>query len=490
MEEPEEESGETAASGFQVEQLKSYASFARRAIRSRWLLSSTLLVVGLVLTLATFELYPRTYRCKTVMLAIGGSVLDRYDAPNPLADASGLIMRHDNLEAIIREIGLQRTYGVRRPPLLRLKDRIVGALMGRPSDKDLVAILVATIETKLDVSVDKGELTVAVDWSDGKTAAELVEAARRSFLNARHAAEVSAFEDKMTILDGHATKLRDEISLLADQVNASRHNTAAPVAPGAAPAPSPRPAVVRTVVPAAPDALSLQELAGLKQKLAVDKPKLAALEDEHRRQVRDEENKLADLKLRLTPSHPQVVTEQQRLALVSQLPAELVQLRAEVATLETDIKAHELTVGRTTSVTISGGAAAGAATTAEPLPAEIMQALQKDDGDPALREQLSGAVVKYGDLRGGLRTARIDLDTAQAAFNRRYQVVVPAEAPSKAEKPKPGLILGGGLVATLALALLLPILGELRKGVIIERWQVHQLQLPVLGELQLPPHNE
>jgi len=85
---------------------------------------------------------------------------------------------------------------------------------------------------------------------------------------------------------------------------------------------------------------------------------------------------------------------------------------------------------------------------------------------------------------------RIDLDTAQAAFNHRYQVIVPAEAPSKAEKPNPVLIIVGGLFLSLLLSLALPIISELRGGVIVETWQVHHLQLPVLAELKLPPHTD
>jgi len=38
--------------------------------------------------------------------------------------------------------------------------------------------------------------------------------------------------------------------------------------------------------------------------------------------------------------------------------------------------------------------------------------------------------------------------------------------------------------------LLLPLVEELRKGVIVERWQVQQLRLPVLAELKLPPHTD
>jgi hypothetical protein len=34
---------------------------------------------------------------------------------------------------------------------------------------------------------------------------------------------------------------------------------------------------------------------------------------------------------------------------------------------------------------------------------------------------------------------------------------------------------------------LVPIIGELRGGMVVEYWQVRDFQLPVLGELRLPP---
>ena len=83
----------------------------------------------------------------------------------------------------------------------------------------------------------------------------------------------------------------------------------------------------------------------------------------------------------------------------------------------------------------------------------------------------------------------MELDTAQVAFEHRYQIIVPAEVPNTPIKPKPLVILGAGVGISLLLALLLPILAELRRGVIVERWQVTQMQLPVLAELRLPPRS-
>lgn len=484
MEDQEVEDGQAAGGGLQADLIKSYLAFARRAIGGHLALSALIFAVGLVLTVALAIFLPRTYACKTVLMTVANPVLDRNDTTNGLTGAEGLIMRHENLESIIRETGLVHKFALRRPPLLKAKDRAIEALFGAQDEKTQTAVLVGTLETRLNVSVEKGELTVSVEWSDGQTAKEIAEAARESFLRARHVAEISAFEDKMAILDGHATSLREEVGALAEQMNSSRQ-PAAPSANAAAPARAPRPQVARAAAAHGPDVVMMEEVSGLKEKLAADKPKLAQMESEWTRRLRDEQDKLAEMKLRLTPSHPEVVTQDQKVQMLSRVPPDIAELRTEVATLESDLKQRTLVA----SVRAPSGGGSGASPTAEPLPAEIIQALEKDDVDPALRAQLSGAIVKYGDLRNDIRSGRIDLDTAQAAFNHRYQLVLPAEAPSKPTKPKPGVIIGAGLFLSLLLSLLAPIVIELRRGVITERWQVEHLQLPVLAELGLPPHN-
>jgi uncharacterized protein involved in exopolysaccharide biosynthesis len=97
--------------------------------------------------------------------------------------------------------------------------------------------------------------------------------------------------------------------------------------------------------------------------------------------------------------------------------------------------------------------------------------------------------VRYGTLQDEMRSARMQLDTAEAAFQRRYKIVLPAEVPWKPSKPKLPVIFGAGFALSLLLALLLPLISELRKGVIVERWQVYNMKLPILGELKLPPHS-
>ncbi|HEY0467184.1 MAG TPA: hypothetical protein VGC79_23450 [Polyangiaceae bacterium] len=484
-----------ANAGLQMEIVRSYLVFAGSAIRRRWLWPVGIVTVGLVLTLTVLRYIPRTYSCMTVMMALENPVLDTYGGPSPLAGASTLITRQENLEVLVRETGLVQKYVARRPPLLALKDRTMQRLFGAWSEKTMTAIVVGTLQSKVNVGTDSaGNLTISVDWTDGKTAAEVAEAARQGFLRTRHAAEVAAFEAKMSILDEHASKMRAEVETLADQINAAHAERvpkpvagATPSAPVAASAAAPPPRAVARRPSGIAGAMTA-DLPEQRAKLTELKRRLTDLESDREHRLRDERAKLAELMLHLTPSHPQVVTEQERITLLSQVPSEVALLRSEVADLEGTLKQREALASRSTGSGVGSGVGASSAASAG-LPTEIIQALENDDVDPALSAQITGAVARYGSLRDDIRAGRMQLDTAQAAFDHRYQIVVPAEVPNVPTKPKPPLIVGVGLGLSLLIGLLLPILAELRRGIIVERWQVTHMALPILAELKLPPHS-
>ncbi|HET7543361.1 MAG TPA: hypothetical protein VFK05_25985 [Polyangiaceae bacterium] len=496
MEEQEgdDESGGGGGGGFRVELVHSYLAFAKRALRTRWRTSVIALLVGVCLTVLAVKYLPRTYSCTTIMMVQGTHVLDARDAGNPLAGAEDIIKRKENLEWLVRDTGLVKTAAGRRPPLLHLKDRLIELIFGEMDDRTRALVLVGTLESKLSVSVEKGDLTIKVDWSDPVTCAELAEAARQSFLKARHQAEVSAFEDKMTILDGHASQLRDDIGVLVQQLKVAREQQLAKGAEArkatAAAATTPSDAaaapVARPIARRSPG--SDPQIPVLTEKLTALKAKLTALDADRARRVSEEQAKYDELKLRLTTSHPSVVLQKERIAVASQVPSDEVLLQSEVKNISAEIQQREAVL-RQNGDSVLGGGSGGGRRANEALPVEVTEFLERDNLDPALSAQLSGAVMTYGSLRNELFTTRVDLDTAQAAFQHRYQVIVPAEAPRKAAKPKIPVVFGGGLFLSLLLALVLPIVAELRVDIIRERWQVEHIALPVLAELRLPPHS-
>jgi uncharacterized protein involved in exopolysaccharide biosynthesis len=484
-----------------VELLRSYLKFAKNAIVQRRLLVGFVCVLGMVLTFLVAKYLPRTYVCETEMMTVTSGVLESDRGPQPLAGAVGMIMSHDNLEQLIASIGLKKKFIERRPPLLALKDRVVASVFGPMDDKVLTAVLIGTLGSKVSAKAEKDTLTIDVEWHDGQTAAEIAEAAREGFLRIRHTAEMSAFQDKMAILDSHAVALRSEIGTLAQQMKESLAAKRAELeaqaraeakAAGGDKAAAAVPTIKRTVrtrVSSKP--VTDELLPELKNRLATLKQALQAAEDARNARISAEQAKVDELKLRLTSSHPQVIMQQERVGMAEQVSSELQQMRGEVQDLESQIRQREaMQQHRGSSTTIVSATASATATDAvgsEPLPVEIIGLLDEEDVDPALHAQISGAVTRYGSLRDDIRGAKLALDTAQAAFVRRYRVTVPVDVPTSPVKPKKAMVFSAGALLSLIFALLLPILLEIKRDVMVERWQVNKFQLPVLAELRLPP---
>jgi uncharacterized protein involved in exopolysaccharide biosynthesis len=94
---------------------------------------------------------------------------------------------------------------------------------------------------------------------------------------------------------------------------------------------------------------------------------------------------------------------------------------------------------------------------------------------------------KYDTLLDRINSARIELDTARAAFKYRYSIVHPPQLPKKPAKPKVPLVLAAGVIAGMVLAVLSAALADLRSGRILESWQVQRsLGLEVLGQVPRP----
>lgn len=484
---PEGIQEEEQGGGLNIEVLRSYLAFAKQAIASRKLLIVIVAVLGMALTIAVAKYLPRTYQSTTVMVASYNGVLDSDRGPQPLAGAENQILSRENLEAVIKDTDLKRKYGERRKGLLGIKDKLVTAIVGPMDDKVFTSVLVGTLQNRIHVTIEKEALTIDVDWTDAQTSAELANAARDSFLRLRNAAEVSAFQEKMAILDSHAVSMRDEIEQLAKQL---KDDLAAKKAERAAEAKDTRGADARSPGVAAPRVtyrpgkpVTDEQLPQLRERLSALKQKLTQAESDRSTRMRDEQAKLDELKLRFTPNHPQVITQQERLGIASQVSSELALARSEVADLESQIRQRE-SMAKTTK---SGGSVeVASASVADTLPTEILGLLDQKELDPALSAQMSGAIIRYGALRDDVRGAKLALDTAQAAFNHRYQIVSPVEVPNKPIKPKVPIVIAAGFVLSLLLAFILPVVLEVRRDLVVERWQVHHFQLPVLAELKLP----
>jgi uncharacterized protein involved in exopolysaccharide biosynthesis len=497
FEDEQDDEGESIAN--QAELIASYVAFVRRSITRRWVVALTVFSMLFGVTLAVAKFWPRTYRCESRFIAQPNlfAPRERQGTGDALSGAADVILRHESLEAIIKQTNLVRSWPATRQPLLKLKDNVMGWLRGPMTDEMTRKMLVGTLETKLFVTTTGNAATITIDWQDPHMAAELVNAAEQNFLESRHVAEISTIAEYISILEAHAVKVRDEIYKISEQLQKLREDRRASDEKKLAEKralnvkETPPPVVVPrrplTRKPASED----EDTARARVMLEAKQRAITELEGDRTRRLLDSRGRLAELESQLTAVHPLIVDTQRTIASLTHESPQVSSLRAEVRDLENELKRRAAEAGANAALGGSvGGGLRAAAVGAEPLPTEIIGLADDEDLDPAVAAQFRYAVGNYTRIRDEISAARIDLDTAQAAFSHRYKIVVPAEAPGKASKPKIPLVIGAGVVGALMAALIAAILAELRAGKIIERWQVQQIELPVLAELRFPPASE
>jgi hypothetical protein len=453
-------------------------------------------VIGLV------SIWPRTYRCAMTITAQHSPALksfggERIDA---LGGAALIVRRRESLEAISKSTDLAKNWVKTRSPLHRIKDRLAEMIRGPVDPRYLEDMMVATLETKLWVETGDGTVTFVAEWGDAAMAARLVETAYQNFLEARHVQEISTVAEYISILEGHSVRAKAEAERVNEELQKSRDDEASKLARlanpqpvGAAPAPAAAPPARRAPAPSAAavmDPAATENAAKLKVLIEAKERTIQGMEDDRNARIRDLQNKLTELKLTYTDEHPFVSHVVLNLDALSKPSAQVVTLQSEVKKLRAELA--ELTpLAPPPPVARRGAASPDRPQTAVGDPqavADISRLVLESapGGDPALVAQLGVAVQKHTALQAEIGTARIALDTAQAAFKHRYKIVRPAEIPIKAIKPDPPKVIGIGMIGSLVFALLLVIALELRSGRIVERWQVHQLGVPILGELRMP----
>lgn len=488
QEEEEEQGG-----GIPTELIKSYLAFGVRAVRNRRLLASLIFGGISCLTILVLAIWPRTYRCDTVLM-VQGNQMYQDSKQDAMSGAAQVVTRRENLEALVKQAELVKNWERGRSGPFLWKDRLMGKLRGSMSDKDKERALVGTLQQALQVNAALGTLTISIDWSDAEIATRIVGAAQQTFLKSRHTAEVSTLAEYITILEGHAAKVHGEIDTFAAQIQKIRDDRLAEVekdVAGASVQAEPQKRAPRRAAPAAP-AAPTEEALQAKALLESKQRDLKDLQDQRTRRLAELQAKMIELKTRFTGAHPEILSLERTIAGLSVAAAPEQSLKEEVASLKAQLQVAPAPDAPNAPAPAGGGGLPSIGDRdpgAAPISADIMKLMQDTDDtlDPALAAQLRFAVEKYAMLRGKINTGHIDLDTAQAAFRHRYQVIVPPEVPNKAIKPKVPIVLGVGLLVALLLALGASVVLELKTGRLVEHWQIHQIGIPVLAELRLPP---
>jgi hypothetical protein len=444
--------------------------------------------------------FPKSYHVEARLLAQRNAALplrgDAAGADAPTRAAADMVLRHENLVAMIKATDLLNHYAAHLAPVERLRAKIAGWTQHEWSEQDRLEGMVELLGKQLHVWSSEGSLTIAIDWPDAVMAYRLVDLAQQSFLEARHVQDVSSTAESVGILQSHAASLRADVDTAVETLNKilkAEGGVPVPRERGAASAAAPSSAGSAATV-AAPD----PALAKLRVMLDAKQRAIDELEDMRRHHVSDLQGHLQEQRAVYTENHPVIIDLQKAVASFSKESPQVTSLRSDVAALRAEIDQRTPEGARPTRATAASTAPAAAAAPAfvrEPppqLPPDVLasERLSPEERDPAMlsaRGQLRDAIDKYAALRAQIQAAQIDLETAEAAFKYRYTVVTPAHLPRRPASPNALLILIAAFVGGIFAALAVAIVVDVRSGRLHERWQVELLlDRPILGEIGRP----
>jgi hypothetical protein len=390
------------------------------------------------------------------------------DADAPTRLAAETVLRTDNLVALIHQTDFLKKWSLNRAPLLRVKDRIWKTLFKPQTEDEQIDSFVYYLSSKFSVTTGEGTVTIGVDLPDPQLALQMVETAQQNFLEARHASDVASIAEAITLLEARAGEAYQSLANSLQQLQnlreerrarLGRQTRSSAVAPVAAPV---DPAVAQILV-----------------QIQTKRRAVADLEEFRRRRITELQTRLQEQRAVYSENHPVVLDIQQSLEALHHESPQLVTLRRELATLEEDARKRRLPVDN------------GFGELSRAVPREVQLELQepRETDDPQLeyaREQVRRDLAKYNDFSDRIEGARLELDTARAAFKYRYIVIRPARRPRGPVAPKPVRVVGAAFIAGLVLAALAAALRDLQTGKLMEPWQVERaLGIALIGNVRL-----
>jgi hypothetical protein len=314
--------------------------------------------------------------------------------------------------------------------------------------------------------------------------------------------EVSSIQRSISIRENYARELSANITRLQQQLQTMRDEKLGklqdslpkPKEPSAG---TPPPVIHRPAAPAPGKAEPDPDLEELKTAVATKQRTIKEMEDQRERRLAELQSNLTELRAKYTPAHPSVRAAETNIASQAQDSPQLAGLRVELKGMQERLQAKLAAAAASAPARASAGSGSGGGadpagapgSSVEPLSADVLRLMQdgSEEIDPAVGAEFNASLSNYAKLRDEINRAVTDLKIAQEAFERRYYIVIPAVAPLTPSKPSVPKVIGLGLVASVLLGLISALLAELKSGKVVEKWQVYQLGLPVLGDMRWPP---
>jgi len=433
------------------------------AVQHKWLVAA-ILVFGLLTLVVYYAAQTPLYRVQTTLLAQRQQAVPsivRASVPNelPTRAAFELVHRRENIIALLKQTGLYTENKAPAKPgwLGTLRAQMLGVMNPSLAEEDPLNLLVLRLNKALNVETGDGTVTISIDWPDAQQAYALVEGALQNFLEARQLQEITAIDDAISLLQGRAATLRQELDAALAGSASARALSAAPS--GDLP---PRTTPPRS---ASPDG---DALAVLRSNLEAKERALRDMEEFRRRRLVELQAQLEERRGVYAEAHPNVVALRKEIEALSRESPQIAALREEEQRLREEYTARRA---------------------AEPQGAAVVRSYRPSASRPVTdsaapeTERVRDARFRYQEMVERLHGAQLDLDSARAAFKYRYTIVWPAEVPRRPVSPNPFKIFGLGGLAWILVAGLVVVWLDHRSGRILKRWQIEvALDVPVLAE--------
>lgn len=445
----------------------------------------------MVMTLGALVFVPRTYKSETKILAQRNLVMATLgnphrsvpqDADSPTRSAAEAVLKRDNLVSLIKQVNLLDEWKSTRAPILAVRDKIFEIMSGEKSEEDRLEELIGLLSKRLEVKTEEGTVNIALEWPDATLAYRIVSAAQQNFLESRHAEEVSSIAETITILEGHAASIRENIENAINDFD--RPLPAAEPDPQAAAKMAARKAAI------AQNGAMERERSQIRTMIFAKRKAITDLEEFRNRRLAELQATLAEQMSVYAEQHPAVVNTKQTISSLSMESPQIAALKKQEQELIAEYKAKggvplpagaDDALAATPSLPSIGGGLEGLRSSGAPRRGNSMS----EEAQNYARARIRVAMGSYEELSGRIEAARIELDTTRAAFKYRYSIITPPLLPKKPEKPNLTLLAVAGVIAAALLALAASSLRDMASGRVLEPWQVEKhLGLPVLAELR------
>jgi uncharacterized protein involved in exopolysaccharide biosynthesis len=352
-----------------------------------------------------------------------------------------------------------------------VKDKVMALARGPMTDSDKLEALLGVLEQRMFVNSAEGTVSIGIDWPDAVIGYRIVQEAQQNFFEQRHASEVSLIGESIGIIEGHVASAQRSIQEAQTQINAYLPKRQAISIP--------RPSVASGSQGPSQAVIELQADLRAKEQAISDiktsrNQRLAALQ-----------TALSELRTKFGPAHPDVTAMEENIRSLAQPSGQLDQLRQE----ESELRSRLIALGAREGVQVQLTQQSTYDAQYAALALASMSAIRADSQEAPevtfARSRLKIATNDYESLLDRLEGAKIEMETARAAFKYRYVVITPAVIPKSAAKPKIPLMIVGGLILSALLTMFVAIMLDFGGGRVIEPWQVdRQLGVPVLAEVR------